>query len=133
MEDKRKVRNEIYNTSIKIETKGKTGVVIDVKGSNIGIIYKMAYILSELQAMGCIEEEDFEAIVNLAKEYNEFKTERSPKIKNAVIAELSGELAQELYDLLNKCKKGEIDKDEIDIPDFIKRAQEQNKKKKRRF
>ena len=42
MEDKRKIRNEIYNTNIKIETKGKTGVIIDVKGSNIGIIYKMA-------------------------------------------------------------------------------------------
>lgn len=133
MEDRRKIKNEIYNTNLKIETKGKTGVVIDVKGSTIGVIYKMAYILSELQTMGCIEEEDFETIVELAKDYGEFKTENSPKIKNAVITELSGELAQELYDLLNRCEKGEIDKDEIDIPSFIKRAQEQNKKKRRRF
>ena len=128
---KRKTRKEleemkkaVYNTQFKMYTKGKEHVAIEVKGCQVGTIYKMAIALKKLVKMGAIDLEDIDEICNSAKAFFENESESEKITTHCTIAEIKGDLADELVNLLHQVQRGEISEDDIDFEDFMRRAKE---------
>lgn len=121
------MKKAVYNTQFEIKTCGKDAVLIKANGCQAGIIYKLALTISELMQMDCMDIQDLPEVCELATEhYLANKNQRKKEEPTCRIAEIRGDLADELYNLLKQVERGEIDKEDIDFEDFMRRAQEES-------
>lgn len=118
------MKKAVYNTQFKIITRGNEDVGIEIKGCQVGTIYKMALTLAELVKMGAIDFDDIDDICDSAKSFYKNEIKNTKKNIHCQIAEIRGDLADELIGLLKQVQKGELDQDDIDFEDFIRRAKE---------
>ena len=112
--DKKKFRKMVEETQFKIETIGREEVNVEVEGTTVGVIYKMAFVLTELMRMGCIDLNDLREMYDIARNFEKdrLKDRKKPNPRLEVM-EISGEPAAQLYETLMKCKAGEVADDEL--------------------
>lgn len=125
-------------TQFEIRTEGPDTVYISLKGCTQGVVYKLALTILEFVKMGVLDADDINEIGRLVnmrygdsvKEQAKFQKHRHKQIRreeatHCRMAEIRGDLAEELLEELNKVRRGEISEDEIDFEYFMRRAKEE--------
>jgi len=122
MEDK---INSVYNTQFTFKTEGKEGIRMDVSGSEMGLAYKLAYLMLQLVHEKWLDKNSIEFIFDMIKEeYTNFVPKKK-KEPSCTVVEVKGDLAKELYETLQDIANGKINEKDFDIKEFIKKAKEE--------
>lgn len=105
-------------TQFTIKTKGKDDLEIELSGTAQGVIYKLSLAVLRLLHEGVLDDKDIraftEALNKTSKEYMQMKEFMvdEPKM-SCKIAELQGEDAKKMFEMVQKVQNGELDPEEL--------------------
>lgn len=105
-------------TQFTIKTRGKDNIDIELSGTAQGVIYKLSIAVLRLLHEGVLDERDIkaftEALDKTCKDYMQMKEFMvdEPKM-SCKIAELQGEDAKKMFEMVQKVQKGELDPEEL--------------------
>ena len=117
--------NSIYKTQFTFKTEGEEGIRMDVSGSEMGLAYKLAYLMLQLVHEKWLDKDSIGFMFDLVKdEYTNF-IPKEKKEPSCTVVEVKGALAKELYETLQDVANGKIDEKDLNIKEFIKKAKEQ--------
>lgn len=105
-------------TQFTIKTRGKGDIDIELSGIGPGVIYKLSIAVLRLLHEGVLDEKDIKAFAEVltesCKDYMQMKEfiVDEPKM-SCKVAELQGEDAKKMYEIVQKVQKGELDPEEL--------------------